>query len=399
MIFELAQDFHEAVAAMPGGHPKHQMLGLLEEAIRRDIHFIARHPRTLFQCMWNTCWWYDCPEAAKHYVRTKRNTRARFLLRIMLILWRRLCWTLTSRWRTPRRQESVTSFCLLLESWRAAKEEATPSFPWLRALRPPELPLGHGQTIVLRGHHKTVNSLAYSPDGSHIVSGSKDGTIRFWDTASGQELRCCLLGNAVRNVSFSSDGMRILSSSLGGRVRLWDAATGQQLCCLQTDGDVAALSPDGSRIVVGTSEGEVQVWNAHTGIKVGCWRGHTDGVHCVSFSPDGILIATGSQDKTAGVWATPSGRELCRLLGHTRIVGSVAFAPDGSRIASGSWDGSVRLWDAVSGEELRCLQGHGSDVLGISFSPDGSRIASVSGDRTIRVWDVATGKELKLIWV
>src|SRR5688572_15356435 len=71
MIFELAQDFHDVAAAMPRDHPKHRILGLLEEALRRDIHFIARHaedyPHALFQCMWNTCWWYDCPEVAQHY--------------------------------------------------------------------------------------------------------------------------------------------------------------------------------------------------------------------------------------------------------------------------------------------------------------------------------------------
>lgn len=76
MIFDLAQDFHDALAAIPrrqgsGGqvpqeHPKLRILELLQEAIRRDIHFIDRHPTTLFQCMWNSCWWYDCPEAAEH---------------------------------------------------------------------------------------------------------------------------------------------------------------------------------------------------------------------------------------------------------------------------------------------------------------------------------------------
>ena len=67
MIFDLAMDFSHALAAMPQDHPRRCILALLEEALRRDIHFIARHPTTLFQCMWNTCWWYDCPEAAKHY--------------------------------------------------------------------------------------------------------------------------------------------------------------------------------------------------------------------------------------------------------------------------------------------------------------------------------------------
>ena len=68
MIFELAKDFSATLAAIPQDHPKRRILRLLEEAIRRDVHFIARHPTTLFQCLWNTCWWYDCPEAADHYI-------------------------------------------------------------------------------------------------------------------------------------------------------------------------------------------------------------------------------------------------------------------------------------------------------------------------------------------
>jgi hypothetical protein len=65
MIFDLAKDFHDALAAMSGDHLKRRIFELLEEAIRHDIHFIARHPTTLFQCLWNTWWWYDCRRQAK----------------------------------------------------------------------------------------------------------------------------------------------------------------------------------------------------------------------------------------------------------------------------------------------------------------------------------------------
>ena len=71
MIFNLASDFAAALAALPQDHPRRRLLSLLEEAVRRDVHFIDRHPTTLFQCMWNSCWWYDCPEAAAHYVEGK----------------------------------------------------------------------------------------------------------------------------------------------------------------------------------------------------------------------------------------------------------------------------------------------------------------------------------------
>ena len=65
--FDLVQDFVAVLEAMPADHPWRRILKLLDEANRRDVHFIDRHPTTLFQCLWNTCWWYDCPDAAQHY--------------------------------------------------------------------------------------------------------------------------------------------------------------------------------------------------------------------------------------------------------------------------------------------------------------------------------------------
>ena len=67
MIFDLVKDFADVLEAMPQEHPRYRILKLLDEAIRRDVHFIDRHPTTFFQCMWNTCWWYDCPENQKFY--------------------------------------------------------------------------------------------------------------------------------------------------------------------------------------------------------------------------------------------------------------------------------------------------------------------------------------------
>lgn len=63
MIFDLVQDFGAVLGAMPLEHPRRRILSLLDEAVRRDVHFIDRHPTTFFQSMWNSCWWYDCPAA------------------------------------------------------------------------------------------------------------------------------------------------------------------------------------------------------------------------------------------------------------------------------------------------------------------------------------------------
>ena len=114
MIFELSQDFRDVMAAMPQEHPKRRMLELLEQGIRYDIHFIDRHPTTLFQCMWNTCWWYDCPEAVKYYEEPEGG------------------WTEAAPWNRsgPRGHK-------LIEEWRRIREATFPEFYWVRSLRPP----------------------------------------------------------------------------------------------------------------------------------------------------------------------------------------------------------------------------------------------------------------------
>ena len=90
--------------------------------------------------------------------------------------------------------------------------------------------MDHEQECTLRGHSATVNCVAYSPDGKHIVSGSADKTVKVWDSQTGKE-ECTLTGhsNWVRRVQFSDDGLQIISGGSDGTVRFWDLASGQQV--------------------------------------------------------------------------------------------------------------------------------------------------------------------------
>jgi WD40 repeat protein len=209
-------------------------------------------------------------------------------------------------------------------------------------------------SLILEGHTNYVTSVAFSPDGQFIVSGSRDNTVRMWDTATGTE-RHTMHGHHdwVSSVSFSPNGQFIVSSSHDETVRVWDATTGTE---------------------------------RHT------MHGHQGTVNSVAFSPNGHSIVSGSDDKTVRVWDATTGTERHNMHGHHDWVWSVAFSPNGQSIASGSDDYAVRVWDATTGAERHIMHGHEDTVHSVAFSPDGYSIVSRSHD-TVRVWNASTGME------
>ena len=387
MVFELAGDFTRTTDALPEDRPLRRILHLLDESLRRDIHFIARHtqdyPQALFQCLWNSGWWYDCPQGAEHYASPQHEPG-------------------TGSSVSPCERQ-CRKLCELLQRWHAQKQQLSPGFCWLRCLRPSPIHLGSGQLAVLRGHEDWVTSVSYSPDGRRIVSGSRDAMVRVWDAASGAEL-AVLRGHEgyVESVAYSPDGRRIVSGSKDKTVRVWDAVSSAEVAVLRGhEGWVmsVAYSPDGRRIVSGSEDETVRMWDAASSAEVAVLRGHEGYVESVAYSPDGRRIVSGSDDGTVRVWDAATGAELAVLRGdeHDLPVTSMAYSPDGRRIVSGSQDGTVRVWDAASGAELAELCGHEDWVMSVAYSLDGRRIVSGSQDGTVRVWDAASGAELAVL--
>jgi WD40 repeat protein/serine/threonine protein kinase len=252
-------------------------------------------------------------------------------------------------------------------------------------------------------------SAAFSPDGTRLASGGMDRSVKVWDAKTGQELLTCKGHTTdVHRVAYSPDGKRLVSASgvLGdpdkpGEVKVWDAQTGQELLSLSSKGFLGigvAFSPDGSRIVTSGGEnhpvsgpGGVKVWDAQSGQELLTVK-HNAYVYGVAFSPDGKRLA-GYTDQyqrdgsRVKVWDAETGRELLSLKGPGSW--NVAFSRDGKRLASGS-----QVWDAETGRELVSLKGHRYRVESVAFSPDGKRLATASVDKTVKLWDAETGTEL-----
>jgi predicted NACHT family NTPase len=116
---------------------------------------------------------------------------------------------------------------------------------------------------ILKGHTNRIYEVAFNPDGTQVVSCSREGTVRFWDAASGTEIRR-LTGHTgwVTSISFNPDGTRLASAGDDGTVRLWDTSSGTELRVLRDHtGWVhsVAFSPDGTRLLSGGMDGTVRL--------------------------------------------------------------------------------------------------------------------------------------------
>ncbi|WP_371174586.1 NACHT domain-containing protein [Buchananella felis] len=248
------------------------------------------------------------------------------------------------------------------------------------------------------GHTGWVISGAYSPDGTTILTTSRDNTARIWDTTTGKQLHT-LTGHTseVTSGTYSPDGTTILTSSYDNTARIWDATTGQALHTLtgHTGWVISGtFSPDGTTILTTSRDNTARIWDTTTGKQLHTLTGHTNMVISGSYSPDGTTILTTGYDNTTRIWDTTTGQALHTLTGHTSPVSSGTYSPDGTTILTTSYDNTTRIWDATTGQALHTLTGHTSEVTSGTYSPDGTTILTTSYDNTTRIWDATTGKQL-----
>jgi WD40 repeat protein len=205
------------------------------------------------------------------------------------------------------------------------------------------------------GHTGTIGALAVIPDGSLLVTGGDDKTVRVWEVTSGKQLRS-FQGHLtpVTAVATRGDGRQIASASEDGAIRVWD---------LNTEDDHRAMTDA------------------------------TDSLWAVAFSPDGKRVAAAGSDLSIRVYDPETGKLEATLSGAKSPITSLAFLADSNRLVAAGGDQVVVVWDVSAKKVLKELPGHESAVLSVAVSDDG-KVISGSADKTVRAFDPAGEKAL-----
>jgi len=248
-----------------------------------------------------------------------------------------------------------------------------------------------------------VDSLAFSPDNTWLLSGLDDGNIQVWRVSNGS-LEHTLVGDGIHatSIAFSPDGTRLAVGSWPFSVKLWSwtlEGLGTQIRSITNDADgpPVAFSPDGKWLVT-MYPGNLGYRNGSDGAKERFWASSLLGDSTTfAFSPDGAIIAVGTNGGKVHLVQVSDQKVLDTLVGNPSKIDSLVFSSDGTKIAAGFFDGSIKVWSMPGGMLELSLDAIGpnpqcySCYVPVSFSPDSTLLAGGSVDERIRIWRVSDG--------
>jgi WD40 repeat protein len=272
--------------------------------------------------------------------------------------------------------------------------------------------------VTLSGHSDEVTSIAFSPDGKTIASGSLDKTIRLWNVNTDKATVATHLdeiysvafspdGNEIYSVAFSPDG-KVLADASGNTERsyinLLNMNTGEVISKLTDDysGRLVIFHPYSKILAYVTPNGSltsyIRLRDVNKREVVSSIYVDAVSVPSIAFSPDGDKIASSTDLGFIELWNVNTGKRIFLLDGRSgnynvsSRVSSVVFSPDGNTLASGSWDNTIHLWSVSTGKTISTISDHSDKVTSVAFSPDGKILASGSADKSIRLRKADTGE-------
>jgi cytochrome c len=253
------------------------------------------------------------------------------------------------------------------------------------------------ESAVLDYHEGPVTSVTFDPSGQHALTTSDDFQAIYWDLATYQPIHR-LRGHKhkVMTSAISASGKIAATGSWDKTIKLWDMQSGSEIRSISTNSPVNAVVflGDGERLVSGGHHPMIQLWNVETGDIVGKLEGHLMGITALSLSPDGKQLLSASIDKTVRLWDLDEMVEVRRIDVRDGQVYDVEFSPDGTRALTAGKDGYVVEWELAKGKPVHEIAAHERIAWSATYTPDGRFAVSTSSDEQARIWHIETGDRI-----
>jgi len=254
-----------------------------------------------------------------------------------------------------------------------------------------EAPVSVSLMPIMNRANLGIRALAFSPDGSTIVTGNDHGEVVVWDAK-----RALMVGppiaspDQILSVAFSPDARVFATAGRKQPIRIFDRRTRRMLKELARDHSTTSIAfrqQDGA-LLAGYEEGKARLWDFEDGRTSGPELNHGAVIRAVAISPDGRLAVTGGDDRRAVIWSLDSGLAVSELT-HPGAVRDLSFAPSSTTLLTGCADKKARLWDVASQRLIREFD-HGRSADAVAISPDGRTLAVGGSSRTFSLWDTTT---------
>ncbi len=246
--------------------------------------------------------------------------------------------------------------------------------------------------------HPGVYSVAYSPDGSLIATGGRDGAARLWKSKDGDPagppLKHPPSSTGVFAVAFNHDGRSLATGGSDWEAYIWDTRSGKKMVAVPQRAAIlsVAFSPDGTRLTAGSLQSNrAYQWNTRSGASAGPSLKHLGSVKALAYHPSGRLLLAGGDEQAARLWDPLTGTQVGPPLPHRGGIEGAAVSRDGRALVTAGADGDVKVWRRARGSLVHSLP-QPQAVRSVAFTPDGRHLLAGSQAGEVRTFDAATGR-------